>query len=118
MKQWICLFAAASLLLVLGGCGGEAQPSEPAAQPLPQPSAQAAELRVSDLQDYLSDLDSSGGTLTFCGETEDTRPADAAIRASDYLKDCRATRGRLVRFRRSGMGRIVSAAHSPAAIPL
>lgn len=87
MKQWICLFAAASLLLVLGGCGGEAQPSEPAAQPLPQPSAQAAELRVSDLQDFLSDLDSSGGTLTFCGETEDTRPADAAIRASDYLKE-------------------------------
>ena len=81
MKKVIYLFAIASLLLVMAGCSNTSKtvPSESTSEPI--------ELEVSDLKSILSGLDTSNATLTFYGETEDTRPANAAIRAENYVKE-------------------------------
>ena len=81
MKKSIYLFVSAVLLLAMAGCNSTDKTvlSEPASEPI--------ELGVSDLKDILSSLDMSDAVLTFYGENEDTRPANAAIRAENYVKE-------------------------------
>lgn len=94
MKKLSYIFIALSLLLSAAGCGGAIQ-TEPLETLLPsetletsKPSPEQAELDVSDLQEILSNLDASDATLTYYSEEkEDTRPAAAAIRAENYIKE-------------------------------
>ncbi len=81
VKKIIYLLLSAVLLLAAAGCSSTDKTvlSEPASEPI--------ELGVSDLKDILSSLDMSDAVLTFCGENEDTRPANAAIRAENYVKE-------------------------------
>ncbi len=81
VKKIIYLLLSAVLLLAAAGCSSTDKTvlSEPASEPI--------ELGVSDLKDILSSLDISDAVLTFYGENEDTRPANAAIRVENYVKE-------------------------------
>ena len=100
MKKIIYFFAVASLLLAMAGCSGTdatvpSEPAFPTSEPIESepesPESEPIGLNVSDLKDILSGLGMyiSDAALTFYGENEDARPAGAAIRAENYLKELR-----------------------------
>ncbi len=81
MKNIMYLLTGAVLLLAITGYNSTDKTA------LSEPISEPIELSVTDLKDILSSLDTSDAVLTFYGENEDTCPANAAIRAENYVKE-------------------------------
>jgi len=101
MKRLLLIALSAALLLSSVGCSraGEEMPPEETDPPVtenapdaPEAAPAPAALRVADLVDILDALDLSEATLTYHSDikTEDSYPADAAIRAEDYIEKLKA----------------------------
>lgn len=87
MKRWISLVV--SLLLVLAvGCSNEnEQPLDERASLSDEPVSEPATLDVSDLHDLLASVDISAADLTYFHDgTQETFPAENAIRSENYLE--------------------------------
>lgn len=87
MKRWIA-FAVSVLLVLAAGCSNESeQPLDERAPRSSEAVSEPAALDVSDLHDILTSVDLVATDLTFFREgTEETFPAENAIRAESYFE--------------------------------
>ena len=87
MKGWV-LFAVSLLLVLAVGCSNEnEQPLDGRATRSDEPVSEPATLDVSDLHDLLASVDISAADLTYFHDgTEETFPAENAIRSETYLE--------------------------------
>ena len=101
MKRLLLIALSVTVLLSSVGCSraGEEIPPEETDPPVTENAPDALEaapspavLRVTDLVDILDTLDLSEATLAYHSDikTEDSYPADAAIRAEDYIEKLKA----------------------------
>lgn len=86
MKRWIP-FVVSFLLALAVGCSNESEQPIDEHTPLSSESAsEPAALDVSDLHDILTSVDLVAADLTFFHEgTEETFPAENAIRVESYI---------------------------------
>ena len=86
-KGWISFAVSLPLVLAVGCSNTNEQPLDERATLSDEPVSEPAVLDVSDLHDLLASADISAADLTyFHDETEETFPAENAIRSENYLE--------------------------------
>lgn len=86
-KGWISFAVSLLLVLAVGCSNANEQPLDERATLSDEPVSEPAALDVSDLHDLLASVDISAADLTYFHDgTEETFPAENAIRSENYLE--------------------------------